>query len=128
MKVLSLFFSLVFFVTANTFAQSDKNTVTGTVKEVKPKFLGAQSLIVDKTELVLMANQEDTTGNTFEINKEFNDLLKKGKNGNFVLNPKYNGKSLSFSYSVNGKGWNCVSHISHVKVAAVKKTKSSHVK
>ncbi len=128
MKVLSLVFSLVFFVSSNTFAQSDKNTFTGTVKEVKPKFLGAQSLMVDKMELVLMANQEDTSGTTFEINKEFNDLLKKEKNGHFILNSKYTGKSLSFTYFVNGKGWNCISNISHSKTASVKKTKSSHVK
>ena len=128
MKIVSFVFALVLFTTSHLFAQTDKNTITGTVKEVKPKFLGAQSLMVDKMELVLMANQEDTSGTTFEINKEFNDLLKKDKKGNFVLNSKYIGKSLSFTYFVNGKGWNCISNISHAKTAPIKKIKSSHIK
>ena len=128
MKLLSLVFGLILFSSSQVFAQAEKKTITGTIKEVKPKFLGAQTLLVDKTELVLMANQEDTTGTTFEVNTEFNDLLKKEKNGNFILNPKYHGKSLSFTYFVNGKGWNCISHISPVKSSHVKKTKSSHIK
>ena len=129
MRIVVLVFSLMFF-TSHVNAQSDANkkVITGVITEVKPKFLGAQSFMVDKTELVLMANQEDTSGNSFKINNEFKDVIKKEKNGNFVLNPKYDGKSLSFTYFVNGKGWKCISHIGHIKAAGVKKTKPSHKK
>ena len=90
--------------------------------------MGAQTLVVNETELVLMANQEDATNSTFEINKEFNDILVKDKNGNFSLNTKYQGKSLNFTYFVNGKGWNCISKIAAVKCLKPKKAKSTQIK
>jgi Fe-S cluster biosynthesis and repair protein YggX len=125
-KIVTLILSLTFF---GAIAQSTANkSISGIVKEVKPKFMGAQTLLVNETELVLMANQEDTTNSTFEINKEFSDLLVKDKSGNLVLNQKYRGKSLDFTYFVNGKGWNCISKITASKCVKPKKTKSTHIK
>ena len=125
-KIAILILSLTFL---GAVAQNTSNkAIEGVVKKVHPKFMGAQTLTVNETELVLMANQEDTTNSTFEINKEFADILKKEKSGNFVLNPKYNGKQLYFTYVVNGKGWNCISHISYPKITPVKKAKLNQVK
>ena len=114
MKVLSLFFSLVFFVSSNTFAQSDKNTVTGTVKEVKPQFAGEHTLVVGDIELVLITDKKDKSGKTFEINKEFKNIVI-DKKGSFILNPKYSDKQFKFTYTINGKGWKCIKNISAIK-------------
>ena len=43
------------------------------------------------------------------------------KDNVFVLNPKYQGKMMKFSYRLNGKGWKCITSVCEVKV---KKTKS----
>ncbi|MGZ3866805.1 MAG: hypothetical protein ACXVC6_05240 [Bacteroidia bacterium] len=115
MKTKGFILSLVLFAVTNTFAQTAENSVTGVVKEVKPHFAGAQTLIVNNTELDLIADPKDATGNTFEINKEYKDLLIKKGNA-FILNTKYQGKSFKFIYTVNGKGWKCISSASEVKV------------
>ena len=111
MKIASLFLSFMFVTATHLFAQTPvATTMSGTITEVKAKFLGAQSLIVDKTELVLMSDQSDTTNSTFKINKKYKDILVK-KGSVFVLNPKYAGKTFKFTYFVNGKGWKCISNV-----------------
>jgi hypothetical protein len=115
MKLTSLIFSLVFFTSSHLFAQSsDSNTLSGIIKEVKPHFAGQHTLIVGETELVLLTDTKDKTGKNFEINKPYRDLLLDEK-GTYILNPKYNGKSFKFVYTLNGKGWKCIKNISAIK-------------
>ncbi|MBS1647130.1 MAG: hypothetical protein JST67_07310 [Bacteroidetes bacterium] len=111
--------------------KTQEKVITGIVTQVQAKFLGAQALTVGKTELVLLANQNDASLSTFQVNKEFNDFLVKTNEG-FELNKKYKDKVFSFVYSVNGKGWNCISKINHVpaskkstKIKASKKSNTS---
>lgn len=108
-KIITL---ILFLNLTNAVAQISTKTITGVITEVQPKFLGAQSLTVGKTELVLMADQDDTTKSKFLINKEFSNILIKDSMGHFILNPHYKGKPLHFLYYVNGKGWNCIKQIS----------------
>lgn len=115
MKITGIILSFAFFITTGIFAQTNSNTVTGIIKEVKPHFGGQQTLVVNNTELVLIADPKDASGNTFEINKEYKDLLIKKENA-FVLNPKYQNKTFKFSYTINGKGWKCISGASELKV------------
>jgi len=114
MKIAGFIFSLVFFTASHVFAQTDANTVSGVIKEVKPHFAGEHTLIVGETELVLLTNKEDKTGKSFEINKPYKDILLDEK-GTYVLNPKYAKKSFKFTYVVNGKGWKCIQTISSIK-------------
>jgi hypothetical protein len=105
----------MFFVTSPVFAQSpEANTVSGIIKEVKPHFAGQHTLVVGETELVLLTDRKDKSGKTFEINKEYKDILRDEK-GVFVLNPKYANKSFKFTYTINGKGWKCIQNISKIK-------------
>jgi hypothetical protein len=104
-------FILSFFVltSLNILAQTDTSYITGIVKQVKPHFGGQQTLVVNGQELVLISDPKDPTGNTFEINSPFNDILVK-KDGAFVLNPKYKNLAIKFGYTVNGKGWKCIAN------------------
>ena len=122
MKIASLVLTFIFFTSTNIFAQTESNTVSGMIKEVKPHFASSHLLLVNNVELILMSNLKDTTGTSFEINKEFKDLLVK-KAGAFVLNKKYEGKSFKFIYNVNGKGWKCITNVSAIKVKKSKAKK-----
>ena len=127
MKIARFFLIIILFASLQVFSQNQEKEITGIIKQVHPKFLGAQSLMVDKTELVLMADQSDTTNSTFLINKEYADLLVKN-NGNLTLNPKYKDKTLVFFYKVNGKGWNCISQIKQPAKPTLKKTENINIK
>jgi len=127
MKIASFVFALVLFASTHVFAQSEANTITGTVKEVKPHFAGEHTLVVNGTDLVLITDLKDPSGNTFEINKEYKDILIK-KGDAFILNPKYEGKTFKFTYSVNGKGWKCITLVSpatHISPLKTKKTNAT---
>lgn len=119
-KISTIILGIFFLGNTHVFSQTTSNSITGVVTDVKPKFLGNQSLTVDKTELVLIASQSDTTNSTFEINKELKDILVK-KDGAFMLNPKYANKTFKFTYSVNGKGWKCISNAIEEKHKSIKK-------
>jgi hypothetical protein len=114
MKIASLVLSLMFFTASHAFAQTEANTISGTIKEVKPHFAGEHTLIVEETELVLLVDKKDKSGKSLEINKPYKDLLL-DKKGVFTLNPKYTNKSFKFTYMVNGKGWKCIETISEIK-------------
>jgi|ERR1035437_9823289 hypothetical protein len=110
MKTSNFIFVLLCFIGLNSFAQ--ENSAAGVITNVKPHFAGEYAMNVGKTEVVLIVNQTDKT---FEINKEYKDLLVE-KKGKYILNPKYNGKQLHVTYYVNGKGWKCIQSIkSHHK-------------
>ena len=115
MKIASLFLSFMFVAATYSFAQTlETNTVSGIITEVKPHFAGQHTIMLGETELVLITNNKDKSGKTFEINKEYKDILLDEK-GIFVLNPKYANKPLKFTYTLNGKGWKCISNISKIK-------------
>ena len=107
-----LFFSLIYF---NGLAQT--STVNGTITDVKPYFANEHALTVgkEKTVLILITNLKDSTGKTFEINKEYHDLLIETKDKKFVLNPKYAHKTFAIIYEVNGKGWKCIKTLKAIK-------------
>jgi hypothetical protein len=113
MKIASFVLALVVFTSTHVFAQAETNTVTGSIREVKPHFAGEHTLVVNNEELVLITDLKDPSGNSFEINKEYKDLLIK-KDDAFILNPKYEGKSLKFTYNINGKGWKCITKVSPI--------------
>ena len=123
MKIASFVLALVVFTSTHVFAQAETNVVTGSVTEVKPHFAGEHTLVVNNEELVLITDLKDPSGNSFEINKEFKDLLIK-KDAAFVLNPKYEGKSFKFTYNVNGKGWKCITKVSPVTHTGTVKNKN----
>lgn len=114
MKIAGLVLSLMFFSASHIFSQSESNTVSGIINEVKPHFAGEHTLIVGETELVLLVDKKDNTGKTFEINKPYRDILL-DKKGSYILNPKYANKSFKFIYTINGKGWKCIKSISAIK-------------
>lgn len=121
MKITGFILSFFLLASLNISAQTDTGYVTGIVKEVKPHFGGQQTLMVNATELVLISDPKDATGNTFEINNEFKDILIK-KDNVFVLNPKYKNLTIKFAYTVNGKGWKCIANAKYIKP----KTTSAH--
>ena len=94
---------------------SQTNTIKGKITEVKPAFGGGYSLMVEKTELILIKNIADTTGNTFEINKEYKDILIPTKENKYALNPKYTNQSFKITYKINGKGWKCIQNLKLIK-------------
>ena len=113
MKTTNFIIAFLCFVGLNMFGQA--NSVTGTITDVKPHFAGTQSMRVGLTEIILVPNPKDKTGKTFEINKEYKDLLIESE-GKYILNPKYAEKTFTVTYTVNGKGWKCLQSIkSHHK-------------
>jgi hypothetical protein len=116
-RIYALLFML--FASTSIFAQNESGSVTGSVKEVKPHFGGQQTLVVANTDLVLISDPKDASGNTFEINSQFKDILIREGN-QFVLNPKYKDKIIRFNYTINGKGWKCISTASEVKPKNIK--------
>ena len=105
MKKFQLTFLLLVLACIASYAQS--GTVQGVVTSVKPHFADTYALQVGDTELILTHSAKDKSGKAFEINKKFRDLVV-AKDGQYILNPKYAGKKLSFDYSINGKGWKCI--------------------
>ena len=95
-------------MTSNYKAQT--NTISGIINDVKPYFAGEYALTIGKTTLILIVDLKDKTGNSFEVNNEYKDLLIESK-GKYVLNPKYKNKPLNIAYKINGKGWKCVQFI-----------------
>lgn len=114
MKLTKFILALLFFATTQVFSQNNPDAITGIVKEVKPHFGGAHSIVIGETELVLITSPKDKTGKTFVVNKQFKDILI-DKKGTYILNPKYANKELKFTYTVNGKGWKCIETINTVK-------------
>jgi hypothetical protein len=98
-------FLLFSVLTFGALAQS--GDVKGTIREVKPHFANTYSLLVDTTELILTTDEKDPGGKSFSINKAYKDLLVQ-KDGHYILNPKYSGKTFNVHYTVNGKGWKCI--------------------
>jgi hypothetical protein len=114
MKIAGFVLSLMLFSASHVFAQTENNTVSGVIKEVKPHFAGEHTLVVGETELVLLTDKKDKNGKSFEINKPYTDILV-DKKGTFSLNPKYANKPLKFTYTINGKGWKCIKSVSAIK-------------
>jgi hypothetical protein len=96
---------LIVFACLNGYAQS--GTVQGVITSVKPHFANTFALQVNDAELVLTRDPKDKSGKAFDITKKYKDLLVE-KEGQYILNPKYSGKTFSISYTVNGKGWKCI--------------------
>ncbi len=87
-------------------AFSQAQTTKGVVKSVQP-FNDQYSLTVNDISYVLLVDPKGTPKKHFIVNRKFKDILIE-KGGVYELNPKYAGKTLSITYSVNGKGWNCI--------------------
>ena len=115
MKALTFSLLLFSFMSFNSIAQT--NTVTGKITDVKLYFANEHALKVgkEKTVLILITDQKDSTGKTFEINKEYHDLLIETKDKKFLLNPKYADKMFVITYEVNGKGWKCIKTLKAIK-------------
>ena len=110
-------FALLFTILIGFNSQAQINTVNGTITDVKPYFANEHALTVgvEKTVFILITDQKDITGKTFEINKEYHDLLIETKDKKFVLNPKYAHKTFAITYEVNGKGWKCIKTLKAIK-------------
>lgn len=110
-------FTLLFLILIGFKGLAQTNTVTGTITNVKPHFANEHALTVgkEKTLLILITDIKDSTGKTFEINKEYHDLLIETKDKKFVLNPKYAHKTFAIIYEVNGKGWKCIKTLKAIK-------------
>jgi len=106
MRKVKLLTALLFFIGLTAFGQT--NSVTGTITDVR-LYNEQYAMTVNGTNIVLIVHNSKM-GTTFEINKEYSDLLIKS-NGKYVLNPKYAGKTLIITYQMNGKGWNCIQTI-----------------
>ena len=110
-------FALLFTILIGFNSQAQINTVNGTITDVKPYFANEHALTVgkEKRTLILITNLKDSTGKTFEINKEYHDLLIETKEKKFILNPKYAHRTFSITYEVNGKGWKCIKTLKAIK-------------
>ena len=110
-------FALLFTILIGFNSHAQINTVNGTITDLKPYFANEHALTVgkEKTTLILITNLKDSTGKTFEINKEYHDLLIETKDKKFILNPKYAHKTFSITYEVNGKGWKCIKTLKAIK-------------
>ncbi len=105
MKKISLVILFLAFACIAGYAQT--GTVQGVITSVKPHFANTFSLQVGDTELILTHDPKDKSGKAFDITRKYKDLLIE-KEGQYILNPKYSGKTFSFGYTVNGKGWKCI--------------------
>ena len=115
MKISTL--TLYFFILMAFKGFTQTNTASGIITDVKPYFANEHALTVgvEKTVFILITDPKDITGKTFEINKEYHDLLIETKDKNFVLNPKYSHKTFAITYEVNGKGWKCIKTLKAIK-------------
>jgi hypothetical protein len=111
MKKTKFIFVILCFIGLTAFGQS--NSVTGTIKNVN-SYNDQYAMTVGNTNLVLIVNLKDKTTTSFEVNKEYSDILIK-KDGKYVLNPKYANQTFTITYYVNGKGWNCIKTIEPAK-------------
>ena len=110
MKKSRLLLVILSFIGIAAFGQATElKTVKGTVSAVHA-FNNEFSLTIQSAEYILLTSPKESKHKQFLINKKYKDLLITTKNG-YVLNPKYAGKTLLFSYYVNGKGWNCIKTI-----------------
>jgi hypothetical protein len=112
-----LFLILIGFKGLAQRSTAQTSTVKGAITDVKPSFANEHALTVGKEKivLILITDLKDSTGKTFEINKEYCDLLIETKDKKFVLNPKYAHKTFSITYEVNGKGWKCIKTLKAIK-------------
>jgi hypothetical protein len=106
MKISQLIVALLCFIGLNAFGQ----TISGKVTSVKPHFGGEYALTVGKETFVLLVDKNDKARKSFELNKEYKDILIQHE-GKFILNPKYANQPLQITYKVNGKGWKCIQTI-----------------
>lgn len=89
---------------------------TGSITKVSP-FNDQYAVTVGDMAFILIVDRKDTTGTSFEINKEYKDLLVKreGKyqkrEGKYEISSKYLNKKFKIDYTVNGKGWKCIKRI-----------------
>ena len=115
MKISTL--TLLFLILIGFKALAQTRTVNGVITNVKPSFANEHALTVgkEKTILILITDLKDSTGKTFEINKEYHDLLIETKDKKFILNPKYAHKTFAITYEVNGKGWKCIKTLKAIK-------------
>lgn len=115
MKISTL--TLLFLILIGFKGLAQTCTVKGAITDVKPSFANEHALTVgkEKTVLILITDLKDSTGKTFEINKEYHDLLIETKDKKFVLNPKYAHKTFIITYEVNGKGWKCIKTLKAIK-------------
>ena len=113
MKPLNFFLALLLFIGFNCYSQT--STIKGKITDVKPKFAGQYALTVKKTELVLITDITDKTGQSFEINKEYKDILIMTEGDKYILNPKYANQSFKITYALNGKGWKCIKNLEPIK-------------
>ncbi len=113
MKTLNFFLTLLFFIGFSCYSQT--STIKGKITDVKPQFAGQYALTVEKTELVLITDINDKTGKSFEINKEYKDILILTEDNKYILNPKYANQYFKITYALNGKGWNCIKKLKLIK-------------
>ena len=115
MKISTL--TLLFFILISFKGFTQTSTLKGTITDVKPYFANEHALTVgkEKTVLILITDLKDSTGKTFEINKEYHDLLIETEDKQFVLNPKYMHKMFLITYEINGKGWKCIKTLKAIK-------------
>lgn len=110
MKKVKLLTVLLFFVGLTAFGQA--SNVTGTITDVRA-YNEQYAMTVNGKNIVLIVHK-GKMGTTFQINKEYGDLLVL-TDGKYVLNPKYVNKTFTITYTVNGKGWNCIQTVEPVK-------------
>jgi hypothetical protein len=108
MKGISL--TIVLFVLSCAAVFSQTGTTTGIITSVKPHFADTYELQVGTEQLILIPDPKDKTGKSFEINRKYKDLIVE-KEGVYILNPKYAGKTFILHYTVNGKGWKCIQSV-----------------
>jgi hypothetical protein len=110
MKKSRLLLAILSFLGCVAFGQTaELKTVKGTVSAVHA-FNNEFSLTIQSADYILLTAPKASKHKQFLVNKKYRDLLMRVK-GEYVLNPKYAGKTLVFSYYVNGKGWNCIQTI-----------------
>jgi hypothetical protein len=112
MKKISLVILLLALVCYKGHAQS--GTIQGAITSVKPHFANTILLQVGDTELILTRDPKDKSGKAFDITKKYKDLVLE-KEGQYILNPKFSGKTFSFGYTVNGKGWKCIQTVKSLR-------------
>jgi hypothetical protein len=114
MKKSGFLAALFLFIGFSAFAQTaESKTVKGTISAVHA-FNSDYSLTIQSAEYILLVSPKESKHKQFLVNRKYKDLLVPSKN-EYVLNPKYAGKTLLFTYYVNGKGWNCIKTIQPAK-------------
>ncbi len=107
MKIASTLLFILCLLGSNLRGQSAQ--ISGKAGKLKTHFGGQYVITVGSTEVVLLVEKSQGE-ERIKVNPEFLDFLVK-KNGKMELNPKYIGKELDVTFSVNGKGWKCIQNI-----------------